>query len=85
MSLENYRKELDIIDNQIIELLVKRFKVIDKVSEHKKKNNIEIIQKERMKEIYRKVEALAIESNLDPKFTHELFELIMNEAIRREK
>ena len=85
MELEDYRKEIDEIDADILNLLGRRFMVVEKVSQHKKKNNIKIVQEDRMKEIYDKAEVIAHKKNLDPRFVHSLFELIINEAIRREK
>ena len=85
MDLEKFRKELDIIDGEIIELLAKRFRVIDRISEHKKQMGIPIVQEERMQKIFKRVEIIAIKHGLDKEFTRSLFEKIINEAIKRER
>ncbi len=51
MSLEEHRKEIDKIDSEILELLAKRDKIIEKVKIFKEKNWIERIQKWRWEKL----------------------------------
>ena len=47
-----YRENIDFIDNNILVLLKERFEIVKKIKEIKKKNKIEILDKEREKNIY---------------------------------
>ena len=51
MELELYRRKIDKIDNKLIKLLNDRVRLVKIVGEIKKKNNIEITQPQREKEI----------------------------------
>lgn len=51
MSLENYRKEIDKIDNQILELLAKRDKEVEKVKKFKEENDMPKIQSSRWEKV----------------------------------
>lgn len=46
------RENIDFIDNNILVLLKERFEIVKKIKEIKIKNKIEIIDKEREKNIY---------------------------------
>lgn len=50
-ELEKYRKEIDEIDRQLIELFEKRMNVSAKVAEYKKENNIPIYNGERESQV----------------------------------
>ena len=43
--LEEYRKEIDKLDQELIEVLSKRFEVVEKVWEYKKEHDITPLQK----------------------------------------
>ncbi len=49
--LNKYRKQIDKIDKKIIKLFEKRMDIARHVGEYKKEQNIEILDKEREKEI----------------------------------
>ncbi len=54
-SLEKYRSEIDLIDKQIIELILKRSEFAYKIGNYKKQNNISIYKPEREKEVYENI------------------------------
>ena len=47
MNLENYRKQLDDIDNKLAILFEKRMEIIENVRQFKKQNNLPIYDKNR--------------------------------------
>ena len=49
--LEPYRKQIDALDHQIVELLVKRFAVIDQVAKIKSAHNIPAVLEDRVREV----------------------------------
>jgi chorismate mutase / prephenate dehydratase len=53
-SLEEYRKEIDLIDKELINLFEKRMEVVRKVGEYKKENNLEILNVKREEEVIEK-------------------------------
>lgn len=54
--IEEYRKKIDEIDEQLIKLLEERLDISVKIGEYKKKNNLDVLDKKR--------EELVIEKNL---------------------
>lgn len=76
-NLEDLRKQIDEIDDQILDFLIKRMEIVKKVGQLKKKNNIPVFDESRwqkvikskkgfVKKIYNIIhkEALKIESSL---------------------
>ncbi|GAA0076852.1 prephenate dehydratase [Clostridium sp. CTA-5] len=53
-GLDDYRKSIDEIDKEIIELFEKRMDVVLKVGEYKKKNNLPIFNKQREDQVIEK-------------------------------
>lgn len=76
MNLKEYRNEIDEIDNQIIKLFEKRMGVVKNIAEYKLKNNIEILNDEREKQILEKIKD---KSNKDyEKYVKQFFVNIMD-------
>lgn len=50
-ELEKYRKEIDEIDKQLIDLFEKRMNISAKVAEYKKENNLPIYNGERESQV----------------------------------
>ena len=76
--LKKYRKEIDKIDNNLARLLLNRLKVVKKVGDFKKKHKIEIINKNREKEILQKVQNKA-KSKKEKDYLNNIFmEIIIN-------
>ncbi|WP_300382303.1 chorismate mutase [Clostridium sp.] len=53
-NLEQYRKEIDLIDKELITLFERRMDVVKKVGNYKKENNLEILNSKREEEIIEK-------------------------------
>ncbi len=54
--LLGYRNQIDLLDRKIISLIQKRTKVVEKVGEYKKEQNLPITNPKRESEIYEKIE-----------------------------
>lgn len=52
--MENYRKQIDQIDNQLMELLNERYKLTKKIGEYKRDNNLPVSNSEREEAILNK-------------------------------
>lgn len=79
-DLEKYRKEIDKIDQQIIELMGARTAIVYQISRYKAKQNILNIDKKREEEIFKNVKELAIKNYIDENFAKKLFEVIIEEC-----
>ncbi len=55
MDLEELRNEIDGIDDEILNLFLKRMETASKVADYKKENNLSTLQKGREREILKKV------------------------------
>ncbi|MBW6410839.1 prephenate dehydratase [Clostridium weizhouense] len=53
-GLDDYRKSIDEIDKEIIELFEKRMDVVLKIGEYKKKNNLPVFNKQREEQVVEK-------------------------------
>lgn len=61
MKLDDYREEIDRIDEQIIELFGRRMEVARRIGEYKKENGLNILDSAREEEKLKKVSQLAEE------------------------
>jgi len=79
-ELEKYRKKIDDIDNQIINLIATRTAWTYKISRYKARNNILVIDEKREKEVYSRINKLAIEQHIDENFAKKVFDIIIEEC-----
>ena len=83
--LDNLRKNIDKLDEQIVELLAKRIEIVKKIGEFKKQNNLPIVDKNRFDKVLERVEKKAIQRGLSPNFVKELYEVIHKYSCEVEK
>lgn len=83
-DLDTYRKEINVIDEQILSLLGKRFALVKKIGEHKNVNNIAIVDKSRESEIIEALKEKAQEHNLSEAFLTDIWKVFFKEAQRLE-
>ncbi|MCO7227141.1 bifunctional chorismate mutase/prephenate dehydratase [Pleionea sp. CnH1-48] len=76
------RQNIDHIDIEVLELLAKRHELCVKVGEHKIEAGHPTRDLEREKEIILKKIALGKRLGLNPKFTHQLFDLVIEHSVR---
>ncbi len=82
--LEEARKEIDIIDKQLVKLLANRFAVVKSVWKYKKSVNMPVIQPNRWKQVLESKKKLWIEHGLDEEFIADIWNRIHEEAIKME-
>lgn len=75
-NLESCRKKIDAVDRDIVRLLLRRFKLVESISHHKKKNNIKITDKERELQVARNIKSHS--GNANKKFIIGIFKSIIN-------
>lgn len=84
-QLENLRKEIDKIDERILELLGKRNKIAKKIGEIKKENNKSILDKKRWGDLLEKNLIKAEKLGLSKTFIKDLFKLIHQNSLKLQK
>jgi len=80
--LSELRKIIDQIDEDILNNVQKRNRIIEQIGQYKKENNISIFQLERWQEILRTRAAWAEELDLSLNHVEKLCQLLHEESIR---
>lgn len=75
-NLESYRRKIDAVDKDIVRFLLRRFKLVEQIAQHKKKNNIKIRDKERELQVARNIKRHS--GNANKKFIDGIFKSIVN-------
>jgi chorismate mutase len=83
-KLADLRKEIDKIDDLVIQKLAERMSITQKIGEFKRDNQVTILQVNRWDEIMQKRTAFAKALKLDVNFTEKFLELVHGESIRRQ-
>lgn len=76
-ELDAYRRRLDEIDEQIVRLLGERFDICRAIAEHKRVNDIPMMQPDRVTVVRDRYLAYGAEVDLPAAFTANLFELVI--------
>ncbi len=79
-----FRKQLNEIDEHVIELLGRRFEIIRAVGYYKKEQNIPMMQSKRVGEVKERCATLGLQYELDADFIKNLYGIIIDEACRVE-
>ncbi len=83
-KMGEFRKQINEIDERIIELLGRRFKIIRTVGFYKKEQNIPMMQSKRVDEVKNRCATLGLQFELDAGFIKNLYGTIIDEACRVE-
>ncbi len=83
--IKELRHEVDTIDEHLLKLLGTRMEIAEKMGDLKRTNNISVYQPHRWKEILESRQAEGKEYDLSGEFVLHLFQLIHEEAIRRQE
>ena len=78
------RKQIDIFDDQLLDLMEQRMHVAQSIGKCKKENNITILQNSRWEEIVKKVSAKGQDKGLSAEFIDQLFKAIHLESINNQ-
>ncbi|MCJ7740463.1 chorismate mutase [Candidatus Microgenomates bacterium] len=84
-KLNNLRKIIDLLDEQLLDVLVKRFQLSHEVKKEKARLNIPIEDKKREKEIMGKLKKRCRQTNLSFDFVRRLLREIIEESKRLQK
>ena len=85
LLLKNERSTIDRLDSIIINALMERFAVTNKIGLIKAKNDIETYDSGRESEQIKKLEKMVKDSDLDIDFVRKIMQLITSESKNRHK
>lgn len=83
-GISELRKQIDELDNNLMELLSKRMRVCREIGQYKKEHNMTVLQTSRYNEILDKRGAQGTLCGMDPTFIKEVFEAIHEESVRQQ-
>ncbi len=83
-SLHHFRQEIDEIDVELLDLLVKRMAVVEKIGQYKKKKNIAILQPERWNQILENCVGKGLKDGLSEAFLLRYLQAVHQESINHQ-
>lgn len=84
-QLEEFRKQIDSIDSQLIELLSKRFQVVKQIGNYKKENNLKALDSNRWNKVMDNLLEKAQDLKLDEDIVTAIWNEIHNKSLEIEK
>ncbi len=84
-QLNTLRSQIDLIDDQIMDMMGKRMKVVDAIGGMKRKNNVAILQVKRWNQILDRMIQLGSENQLSEEFVLKIYKAIHQESIDHQK
>lgn len=78
------RKQIDELDNDLMNLLSKRMRVCREIGQYKKEHNMTVFQATRYNEILEKRGAQGALMGMDPNFIARVFESVHEESVRQQ-
>lgn len=81
-KLANLRAKIDIVDDELIQILAKRMKLVSQIGKFKKENNITILQLKRWNEVINDRLEKAEHLGLNKDFVTHLLEILHQESIQ---
>uniref|UniRef100_UPI004029E537 bifunctional 3-deoxy-7-phosphoheptulonate synthase/chorismate mutase type II n=1 Tax=Prevotella sp. TaxID=59823 RepID=UPI004029E537 len=83
-GINQLRRQIDELDNQLMDLISKRMRVCREIGQYKKEHNMTVFQANRYNEILEKRGAQASLCGIDPECAAHVFELIHQESVRQQ-
>ena len=83
-GINELRKHIDELDNNLMDLLSKRMRVSREIGQYNKEHNMTVLQTSRYNEILDKRGAQGSLCGMDAKFIKEIFEAIHEESVRQQ-
>ena len=83
-SLTALRRQIDEIDNSLIELMAKRMRISREIGEYKRKHDMTVVQTSRYTEILDKRGAQGVLCGMSSDFIKDVFESIHEESVRQQ-
>jgi len=84
-KLREYRRHIDIIDEQLLELLAERMQVVRKIGDLKRRQNISLLQPDRWNQVFERALDFGRKNRLSEDFIKALFTAIHEESLWQQK
>lgn len=84
-KLENWRKQINVLDGKILKLLAKRLDITSKIGRYKKEQNLSPLDKKRWNQVMKSNLDKAESLNLPEDFVKKLLNLIHRYSLRLQK
>ena len=83
-NLNELRAQIDKLDDQLLELLVRRMRVSRDIGQYKKEHDMPILQTQRYEELLARRAAHAVELGMDREFMRTVLQAIHEESVRQQ-
>lgn len=83
-SIAALRKQIDELDNNVIEILAKRMRLSREIATYKKEHNMTVVQSARYNEVIDKRCAQGVLCGMSPEFMKVVFEAIHEESVKQQ-
>lgn len=83
-GISQLRKQIDELDNQVMDVLAKRMRVCREIGQYKKEHNMTVLQAQRYNEILDKRGAQGSLCGMDSEFIKKIYEAIHEESVRQQ-
>ncbi len=83
-GINQLRKQIDELDNNLMDMLSKRMRVCREIGQYKKEHNMTVLQSARYTEILEKRGAQGALCGMSPAFVAKVFESIHEESVRQQ-
>ena len=83
-SINQLRKQIDELDNHLMDVLTKRMRISREIAEYKKIHNMTVVQTTRYSEILDKRAAQGSLCGMSPEFVRNIYEHIHEESVRQQ-
>jgi chorismate mutase len=84
-KLQDLRRALDHLDDQMLDVLQERFSIVDQIGAHKRAHHLSVFQSDRWKEVMDSRTEKGIKKNLSEKFMKELLYCVHEESVKRQE
>ncbi|MFB6292622.1 MAG: chorismate mutase [Candidatus Nanohaloarchaea archaeon] len=85
MDLEDYRREIDRLNREIVDAVSRRMNVVEEIGEYKKENDMDVVDEDREEKVRQQFEKLFSREDLEPEKGRELASLLIDMAVEAEK
>ena len=83
-NLNELRAQIDKLDDQLLDLLVRRMRVSRDIGQYKKEHDMPILQAQRYEELLARRAAQAVELGMDREFMRTIMQAIHEESVRQQ-
>ena len=84
-NLNELRRQIDKLDDELIDLLARRMQVSAEIGRYKKAHNMSVLQSQRYEEILARRARQAVEAGMDREFMRSVMQAIHEESIRQQQ